>query len=305
MAAPLVARFGTKEVVSVGGPDAKVYLQGQLSQDLEPVAVGDSVLSLVLSPHGKVDAWIRVTRVDETTYWLDVDAGFGGQLAMRLNRFLLRTEATIVVTEVESVSFRALEDDRAALDALEANRLPDDHHLVLPALGWPQPGADAVGAASGLRAFVDRISEVSELDESGWQRLRICSGVPAMGTELVADTIPATAGIVDESVSFTKGCYTGQELVARIDSRGNRVPRSLCFGRAEAPVSAGAEIVGSDDQPIGTITSSAADPTPACPRQHVALGYVRRGIELPVDAVVAADYGAKAAISLRQARPSP
>ena len=56
---------------------------------------------------------------------------------------------------------------------------------------------------------------------------RIVSGIPAMGTELTAKTIAAEAGLVERTVSFTKGCYTGQELVARIDARGSNVPRRL------------------------------------------------------------------------------
>ena len=60
-----------------------------------------------------------------------------------------------------------------------------------------------------------------------YQAVRIEAGVPAMGAELTDRTIPAETGIIDRTVSFTKGCYTGQELVARIDSRGGHVPRHL------------------------------------------------------------------------------
>lgn len=286
MAAPLLARFGTRQVLAVEGPDAATYLQGQLSQDILALGVDDSDLSLVLSPQGKVDAWVRVTRIAEATFWVDVEAGFGEPLQARLKRFLLRTDAAITLGDLQAISFRCATDDAAALMAIEANQLPDDHFRVLPALGWPQPGVDVIGDGAELRALLDRISAVDELDDEGWRRLRIRSGVPAMGAELVEDTIPATAGIVDDAVSFTKGCYTGQELVARIDSRGNKVPRILCMGRAAGPAALGAEITDDDGDTIGTVTSSASDPTELVPDQTVVLAYVRRGVELPLDANV-------------------
>ena len=92
-----------------------------------------------------------------------------------------------------------------------------------------------------------------------YERYRIAHGVPAMGAELTGDTIPAEAGkwLIDASVSFTKGCYTGQELVARIDSRGGNVPRPvrLLVIEGEVPVVPGAD-VRVDGQPVGVVTSS-------------------------------------------------
>jgi folate-binding protein YgfZ len=118
------------------------------------------------------------------------------------------------------------------------------------------------------------------------ERTRIEAGWPRMGAELTEKTIPAETGIVDRTVSFTKGCFTGQELVARIDSRGGNVPRHLRgirLAAAGAPV--GAELVVGG-KAAGTITSVAGD---------VALAYVPRDVEPPVDAVVRWDGGEAAA----------
>ncbi|HMQ29048.1 MAG TPA: glycine cleavage T C-terminal barrel domain-containing protein, partial [Acidimicrobiales bacterium] len=114
--------------------------------------------------------------------------------------------------------------------------------------------------------------------------------VPAMGTELDEHTIPAEAGVVERSVSFTKGCYTGQELTARIDSRGGNVPRHLrglvlVGDGAEVPP-AGAEIVVAGNV-VGTVTSAA----PGTAGGVVALGYVKRGVEPPAAATVRWDGG--------------
>ena len=98
-----------------------------------------------------------------------------------------------------------------------------------------------------------------------------------MGAELTDKTIPAEAGIVERSVSFTKGCYTGQELVARIDSRGGNVPRHLRGVSAEEPLTPGAAILVDGDD-VGALTSVSGT---------IGLGYVRRSVsDLPVDAQV-------------------
>ena len=108
------------------------------------------------------------------------------------------------------------------------------------------------------------------VDRAEFERLRIVNRVPAMGAELTEDTIPAEAGIVDVSVSFTKGCYTGQELVARVDSRGNNTPKRLALISGPGAASVGEELT-IDGAVVATLTSVADDPD-----GFVALGYVKR-----------------------------
>jgi tRNA-modifying protein YgfZ len=120
---------------------------------------------------------------------------------------------------------------------------------------------------------------------------RIASGIPAMGTELTEKTIAAEAGLVQRTVSFTKGCYTGQELVARIDSRGSNVARRLVGIVApageDAPLTRGMTLHGGDapagdgaaeDKVAGTITSAAWSVELGA---WVALGYLQRKVEAP------------------------
>ncbi|MCU1377729.1 MAG: hypothetical protein JWN29_712 [Acidimicrobiales bacterium] len=251
-----VATVLARDVVVARGPDAVSYLQGQLSQDVAALAVGDSAFSLLLQPQGKVDAWLRVTRIDDDAFALDVDAGWGEHVMARLKRFLLR-----VKVELELV-------DWPVTAVVEGDApLPEGAWRVLPELGGD--GFDLLNA--GLPAGADDVTD--------YEVRRIRAGVPRMGNELDESTIPASAGVVDRSVSFTKGCYTGQELVARIDSRGDRVPTKLRRITGTAPV--GATIVV-DDRDVGRVTSAA---------HEVALGYVRREVELPADAVARWDGG--------------
>ena len=122
------------------------------------------------------------------------------------------------------------------------------------------------------------LAGVPLVDRRVLEALRIECGVPAMGAELTEATIPAEAGqwLIDASVSFTKGCYTGQELVARIDSRGGNVPRpirGLLVDGDEPAVGAAVEVDGS---PVGTVTSTAR----SAALGSIALAILGRSVEI-------------------------
>lgn len=209
-----------RDVVVVEGPDAASFLQGQLSQDVLALPVGEAALSFVLQPQGKVDALVRVRRDGDDRFLLDVDAGYGEAVAQRLNRFKLRVKADI------SVGSEAM----------------------------PPPWGDGS---------------------------RIQARWPAMGKELTESVIPAETGLVEQAVSFTKGCYTGQELVARIDSRGGNVPRRLRRVELGGPAPEGA-VVEVDGVERGRLTSVEGD---------VALAYIHRDVAPPAPARVRWDGG--------------
>jgi tRNA-modifying protein YgfZ len=263
-----------RDVVRVAGPAAVAYLQGQLSQDMEALAVGSSARSFVLQPVGKVDAWVRVTRTGDDEVVVDVDGGHGDALIARLRRFLLRTKADVDPLAWRSVALRG----PGAAAAVPAATGEDA--VVAPA-GWPGvDGMDLLGRSVAPPAGVP------EADAPSYAALRILSGVPLMGAELTDATIPSEAGqwVIDASVSFTKGCFTGQELVARIDSRGGHVPRhlrGLVFGAGDLPPVGAAVVV--DGAEVGTVTSAAAAPGTG---RAVALAYVRRGVAPPAAAEV-------------------
>jgi tRNA-modifying protein YgfZ len=263
-----------RDVVRVAGPEAVDYLQGQLSQDIDGLTVGSSARSFVLQPTGKVDAWVRATRTGADDVVLDVDEGHGDALIARLRRFLLRTKADVDPLGWGAVALRGPGATAAA------RAVVGEEALVLPA-GWPGvEGVDLLGPTA------EPPPGMAEADASASASLRIRSGVPLMGAELTQATIPAEAGrwVIDASVNFTKGCFTGQELVARIDSRGGHVPRhlrGLAVGAGDVPP-VGAPVVV-DGAEVGTVTSVA--PVPGSDHA-VALAYVGRGVTPPAAAEV-------------------
>jgi tRNA-modifying protein YgfZ len=232
-----------RDVVRVQGPEAIDFLQGQLSQDVVALAVDESAPALLLQPTGKVDAWLRITRLADDAVLLDVAAGFGDAVLARLTRFKLRTKADLSLEQWSGLALRG-----PGADAIE---VPSG--AVSVAAGWP--GVEGVDLLSGGELA---LAGAPLVERSALEALRIECGVPAMGAELTEATIPAEAGqwLIDASVSFTKGCYTGQELVARIDSRGGNVPRPLRGLLVEGdPVPTGTSVCRGDAK-VGTVTSS-------------------------------------------------
>ena len=267
-----------RDFVRVAGPDAFTFLQGQLSQDVGLTA-GGSAWALLLQPQGKVVALVRVTRIGDEEFVLDTDEGWAATVVERLNRFKLRVKA-----DVEPLAWRCLAvRGPRAHDAVAGTAGTAGGGLVVAA-DWPGlPGADLIGPSPEPPAGV-RICMADT-----YQAVRVEAGVPEMGRELDERTIPAEAGVVERSVSFTKGCYTGQELVARIDSRGGNVPRRLrgvVIGTNLIPPPGASVTV--DGKAVGELTSVAESFGRRAP---VALAYVRRAVEPPADAVVAWDGG--------------
>jgi folate-binding protein YgfZ len=121
-------------------------------------------------------------------------------------------------------------------------------------------------------------------DTAAWEALRVEAGLPVMGRELDERTIAPEAWLVERTVSFTKGCYTGQELIARLDARGNRVPRRLCgvvpadLDEVDVGRLQGAQLVSAEGKRVGEVTSAAWCPGLGGP---AALCYLHRSVEAP------------------------
>lgn len=269
---------GLHALVRVTGPDAATFLDSLLSQDLSNLAAGEVVRSLLLAPQGKLRALLWVERVQDE-FRLVADAGAAAEVAGDLNRFKLRVEATIGAPE--SVLDLVGPDSPAVLEGLGTAR---EDLVAMPApLGdlprWfvHGPLVDDVVAAGATRVGFLAAAAV-----------RVEAGEPSMGVDVDEGTIPQEAGVVEETVSFTKGCYLGQELVARIDSRGrvNRHLRGVVMTENALPP-AGAEIVAGE-RAVGSVTSVTESLRVGAP---IGLGLVRREIEPGTRVLVRWDGG--------------
>ncbi len=233
----------------VAGPDAATYLHSQLSQAVGSMAVGESTWSFVLQPTGKIDVLLRVWRTGAEEFVVDTDGGYGDVMTARLNRFKIRVKATIEPLQWRCIALRG--------DVIEHAGLPG------AVVAWGG-GVDLLGADVTPPDGVHAGTADEFLDA------RIAAGWPAMGAEIVpGETIPVETGAVAEAVSFTKGCYPGQELVERMDSRGASAPYHQVVLERRAGDEPGSAVV-IDGQTVGAVTSAGTS--------HV-IGRVRRGVE--------------------------
>ncbi|CAB4876009.1 unannotated protein [freshwater metagenome] len=221
-----------RDVVRVSGADALTYLQSQISQDIRGLADGGSAYSFVLQPMGKIDALVRIVRHSAEEFVLDTDPGFGEIVVTRLNRFKIRVKVDIAALAWRCIAVRGAD---APIDA------------AVPA--WGRPDAFDILGENPRPPVAVRVGSAEELLAA-----RIEAGWPAMGSEITDASIPAETGVVAEAVNFTKGCYPGQELVERMDSRGSQAPRFVRRLRGTGDAVVGDEVMR-DAGVVGHLTS--------------------------------------------------
>jgi folate-binding protein YgfZ len=224
--------------VAVTGPEAADFLERMLSNEVVSLEPGEARPALLLTPKSRIVAPLRVVREAPES-------------------FLLITEAALAET-VNSTLLRARFAAKCEIE-------PKPYH------GYLQLGAGE-GIRNedyGVEAFESWAEDERDAAEPGeeLERLRIQAGTPVWGRELDEKVLPAEAGLDHTHVSFTKGCYPGQEPIARLRFRGhpNRRLRVLEVGHA----SVGEEIV-LEGKSVGRVTSAVPG---------LALGYVRREVE--------------------------
>jgi folate-binding protein YgfZ len=245
--------------VGVRGPDAESYLQALVTNDVESLGPGEACEALLLTPKARLVAPMTVLRRAADDYLLLTEPGLGERLraALLRARFAARCEVE-------------LEEHSSAVVLGGADGIPTSDY-----------GVEAVEA-------LDQGLEPT-LGEDELELLRIKAGTPRYGREIDDRVLPAEAGLDVRAIDFAKGCYVGQEPVARQHYRGrvNRSLRVLAVEGSELP-EYDAELTR-EGKAVGRVTSAARDGVSV-----VALGYVRT--EVPADAVL--DLGGRAARQL-------
>jgi folate-binding protein YgfZ len=249
----------------VTGPEAAEYLQGQLTNDTEAIEPGEGLYAALLDRKGHMQADMRVLRPSEgPDLWLDLEPA-GLEAARRhLGMYKIGRDVDVVDATAERAVLSLI--GPRAVEIAGSAPLPENACEEMT-IGGAQ--CLAVGTASGVDVFVptaerDRVhaallaAGAVEVSPEAAEILRIESGRPRFGAEMGTETMPAEAGIVEQAVSFTKGCYIGQETVARLHYKGkpNRHLRGLRFS---GPARPGAPLQLGEKQ-VGTLGSAAVSP---------------------------------------------
>ncbi|HKP88952.1 MAG TPA: glycine cleavage T C-terminal barrel domain-containing protein [Thermoleophilaceae bacterium] len=270
------------------GAEAAEFLQGQVTNDVEGLAPGAGCYAALLSHKGKVQLDMRILR-DDDWIWIDTEPGFEAALERTVRTFGIGRD---VRAEDVTGSFSILSLlGPAARAALEAEPPAEEHAFVQGEHGLyvaTDLGVDVICGAADADAVKVALG-VEPVSDDAAECLRVESGRPRFGIDFDTDTIPEEAGLNDRAVSFTKGCYVGQETVARLHYRGkpNRHLRGL---RLSEPVPGGSELrLG--DRVVGRVGSVAVSPA----HGPIALALVRREAA-PGDELAAGDSGATAAV---------
>jgi folate-binding protein YgfZ len=299
-----VFRLEDRALLEVRGSDRVRFLQGQLTNDvarLDASRRDSGCHALVLTREGRIVAEFHVIARPDA-FWLETDAAAAPAAIARLEKFVIADDVAIADRSSAFARF-GVEGPRApeviATAVGVALAIPDDGavaaqidgaEVVIAAFGWSGESAqqifvardDAVRVDAALRAAAIAHGAVVASGAT-LEVLRVEAGVPHFGAELGEHTLPAELRLEQRAISFTKGCYTGQEVVARMHSRG-RVGHLLVGvaidGDALPSIGSALEAGGAR---VGEVTSVAHSPRAGA----IALGFVRRGFDEPGTALVA------------------
>jgi folate-binding protein YgfZ len=273
------------------GPDRLAFLQGMLSNDLRALTPFEGQHAAILTQQGKVIADVRVLCA-MNSFYLDFWANLKEKLITHLNRYLVADEVEIADRTDEYVIL-SVQGPRssALLKALASDAQLPEHakqHAMAQIDGSAvcvvrdsavvETGYDLIVPAVNVVDIARKLTDTGKQFAAAWigteaeNVLRVEAGVPRYGVDFNEDNLLLEVGL-DDAISFSKGCYLGQEVVERIRSRGH-VNKKLCglLLDGRSPADAGTSLAA-DGKEVGKITSSVFSPKLDRP---VALGYVAK-----------------------------
>lgn len=274
------------------GADRVSFLQGMLSNDVRLLNMFDGQQATILTQQGKVIADVRVLCALNSIY-LDFWEPLKEKITAHLNRYLVADEVEINDPngEWKMLSLQGPRAQNMLGEVFVNAELPTqpNQHAMVQFDGAPicvvradrtgQNGFDLIVQNSFLLAFAQRLDQLGAawVGERAQNVLRIEAGIPRYGVDFGEDTLLLEVGL-ENSYSFTKGCYLGQEVVERIRSRGH-VNKKLCglLLDGTTPAHAGEAILAGDNE-VGKITSSVAS---LALNRPIALGYIHKDFWSP------------------------
>jgi len=314
--AALIDRTDRGRIV-VSGADRGTYLQGLLTNDIVALRAGQGCYSAYLTPQGRMIADMYVYELGDTILLTTIHEVKDAVL-FKLDQFVFTEDVQLGDVTASFAQFAIVGPQAAHFVASVIGSLSESALAEMPEHGnarvdWRgsaaivtrttdagEAGYDVYVETAQAEAFKAAVADagVPVLDDALAETIRIEAGVPAFHRDMNEETIPLEAGIESRAISFTKGCYVGQEVIVRVLHRGHgRVARKLVGLRVDGDrvPAVGATIqAGNDDagREVGRVTSSTWSPAL---NQPIALGYVHRDFVEPGTALTVDGAAAKVA----------
>jgi folate-binding protein YgfZ len=288
----LVDRSERGKLALTGG-EAKEFLHGQVSNEIEALEPGQGCYAAFLTPKGKMLGDLRVLDLGDELF-LDTERASLQALFNMIRRYKLGRDVELHKRTVERGLLSLVGPEARAAAGAEALG-PDEHANVAAAIGGVPVLLVATAGGVDLVCDAERTAElkaaldVPEVSEAAAEVVRVETGRPRYGLDLDDSVIPQEAGLNERAVSFTKGCYVGQETVARLHWRGkpNRHLRGL---RLSEPAATG-DLLRFGEREVGRLGSSVLSPA----RGPIGLAIVRREAA-PGDTVAVGERGGTATL---------
>jgi tRNA-modifying protein YgfZ len=284
----LVDRSSRGKLVA-SGAEATEYLQGQLTNDVEALAPGEGQYAALLDRKGHLQGDMRILRLSAEELWIDTEPEALAAVRRHLETYKIGREVNIADLTDERAILSLLgprSAEVAGTAALPTNRFAAASVEGVECLAvGSEDGVDLIAASADAERLRDALLRAGavEVAAEAAEVVRIEAGRPRFGAEMSSETMPAEAGIVERAVSFTKGCYIGQEPVARLHYRG-RPNRRLRGLELSAPATPG-ESLRLGEKVVGRIGSACVSPA----RGPIALAIVRREAEPGAELAVGED----------------
>jgi tRNA-modifying protein YgfZ len=284
----LLERAGRGKLV-VRGEDAAEYLQGQLTNDIEGLEAGEGCYAALLDRKGHIQADMRVLRVGDEEIWVDTEPEGLEPARRHLQMYKIGRQVEVEDLTAERAILALIGPRSAEIAATPP--LPELASAQVAVAGieclaaGTTGGLDLIAAAGDAERLRAALFDAgaAEVSPKATEILRVEAGIPRFGAEMGPESMPAEAGIDATAVSFTKGCYIGQEPVARLHYKGrpNRHLRGLLLS---APA-AGGESLHLGEKEVGRIGTACVSPA----HGPIALAVVRREAEPGAELTVGED----------------
>lgn len=259
--------FPTPIILSVSGRDAERYLHSRLSNDIKILKAGSGCFAGCLTAQGRTEALFAVYRRATEDFLIICDGGEHEAVLSAFRRFIVADRVKVedlskqmsllhlVVNQAELA--KVIE---SAPGAEQFSHLAQNLGLVVNRSRIDQNGVDLIFPMAERENWLQKFSAIkaAALSDDEYLLRRIKSGLPSFPEELNADAIFLESGL-KSAISFTKGCYVGQEVMERLDSMG-KAPRRLWSAEIEAKsVAAKTEVINTSGEKVGVVVSSAYD----------------------------------------------